>query len=154
MDIQLSGQDQWVFLAAVAAFAVFNLWKTVSALWLARQAQTWPRVPAQVLDAGVAARTIQGVRHFVPTLLYTFEAEGRTVRGNRLRFGHAPLMTRERAEDAARRLADNPLVIAYRPGNPDQCVVEAKAGVVIPAMWAVGSAFVAATVLWALSLPG
>jgi hypothetical protein len=99
------------------------------------ETQTWPAVSGRVVEAYVAEDVqvdSEGDRNrvFAPRVVYEYEVNGQTYRGDRLRIGIESFSgSRRRVEqELARYPVGSAVTVYYNPANPAEAVLQRGAG--------------------------
>jgi hypothetical protein len=99
------------------------------------ETQTWPAVSGRVVEAYVAEDVqvdSEGDRNrvFAPRVVYEYEVNGQTYRGDRLRIGIESFIgSRRRVEqELARYPVGSAVTVYYNPANPAEAVLQRGVG--------------------------
>ena len=121
----------------------------------AKAAETWPTATGRVLSCQVVEeestdREGGTTTWYNPVVTYAYNAGGRDLTGQRLRFGNYRSGSRKKAEAALGLypVGANPMV-RYNPEKPEECVLEtSKPGPIYLVMALFGLLFVGFGLLW------
>jgi hypothetical protein len=121
----------------------------------ARASETWPTAPGKVVSCEVIEeettdREGATTTWYNPVVTYSYNAGGRELTGQRLRFGNYRSGSRKKAEAAvAPYPAGSMPTIRYNPEKPEECVLETKKpGPIYLVMALFGLLFVAFGLFW------
>ncbi len=117
--------------------------------WLrGRRSTAWPTASGRITQAQVAStRDSEGRTLYYPDIRYSYDVDGTTYQGNRLRAGsRAHLATQDAARQTVERFTGmSDVLVYYDPANPQNAAL--SVGItwwLVWAMWAMGAAFLAA----------